>query len=302
VAVLLACAGCDQRPFAADAGPGGQVDALFQALPCEPTLGRTYILAVARFLPEGMGKDLDGDGDIDNALSFLAPILNQVIEDAIAAGASLFLFDVAQWADPPTPDDPEVIVTTFAGIDADQPADPSNNLTGEGEFYFLGQQLDVNCQPLSKSERASITDGVISAYAPRWRFSIGNIGSIEFASFDLSWTFLDGYHRTDGLATGSVPLCSMSHAYDPQLGSGSLLDLVANQPTLRPADIDRDGDGYERAVGDGANGVKECIDGDGTVVPGADCACDPRFVDGYSMALELKGVRTKVLGILGPTL
>jgi hypothetical protein len=113
----------------------------------------------------------------------------------------------------------------------------------------------------------------------------------------LELTYDADFHAASGLYAGMTPICSMSQLPFPGETSGSVLDAFAND--LEPfiaADMDRDGDGLEQVVGDGET-VRECIDGDGTVVAGAGCACDPRIVDAYSLAFTVQLIEVDVIGV-----
>jgi hypothetical protein len=50
----------------------------------------------------------------------------------------------------------------------------------------------------------------------------------------------------------------------------------------------------------GGTTVARCIDGDGTVIAGANCACDPRIQDGFSTAIEAEGVGAVIAGLTTP--
>ena len=91
-----------------------------------------------------------------------------------------------------------------------------------------------------------------------------------------------------------------AHAVWPvrQMRGKRIADLEGGDPTdlrtmldvavasgIQP-DVDTDGDGRERFELDPATGLlARCLDGDGTLVEGSDCAADPRFADGYDITL-----------------
>ena len=60
-------------------------------------------------------------------------------------------------------------------------------------------------------------------------------------------------------------------------------------------DVDRDGDGLETFQDQRPDGVVDtCIDGDGTAytsVTGIPCALDAAFQDGYTVQINVTGVR-----------
>jgi hypothetical protein len=96
-----------------------------------------------------------------------------------------------------------------------------------------------------------------------------------------------------------MTLCSLSGVPFPGATGGTLLHALVNDPENRAAvspDVDRDGDGLEQVVGDGAD-IVHCVDGDGTVIAGADCPCEPRIVDGYSVAIGFDTTTAELVGV-----
>src|SRR5262245_46333737 len=116
--LALVLAACSGGSSATDA-PTSNGDSSFDPPPCSISPGKTYTMLEYGFHAPGVGFDLDGDGDIDNALGFLAPVANQVINDAIQSGFSRYLFDIEGWDAAPG-NDPDVQMISFAGVDADQ--------------------------------------------------------------------------------------------------------------------------------------------------------------------------------------
>ncbi len=304
LAVALACGGvagagaCGGGDGGPDAGPGGPTfDAALYPVACEAAFGRTFVLQSFALLPAGEGLDITGDGAPDNAIGFLWPVINPPWQNAIDTGVATYLVDVTGW-DPLGPDDPDVEVATYLGLDADDPPDPSNNLNGEGEFLVPADQYDVNCRPLSIDEDAAVQDALLTVQGEEWKFLAPYIGTIEFRSAHMEFQFtatLDGF---DALMAAAWSVCSMSRTFIPQIGDQSFLDLVVNQGTVDP-DVEEDGDGPERIEGDGQYVIR-CVDGDGTIIEGRECPCDPRMADRYSMSLRTVGVPASILGIYEP--
>src|SRR5690349_6218230 len=114
--VLVAVCACSggsagtDAPSSADAPPGPPQ--------CAVAPGRAFTMSQIGFQPPGVGFDLDGDGHIDNALGFLAPIANQILISDVASGFSRYLFDVERWDGAPA-DDSDVTMVVFSGVDAD---------------------------------------------------------------------------------------------------------------------------------------------------------------------------------------
>jgi hypothetical protein len=101
---------------------------------------------------------------------------------------------------------------------------------------------------------------------------------------------------TPGLLGGAITQCSLKRAM-PKVLAYSLLHDLLRLFQLQP-DIDLDGDGLETIqTVDNQTDIVSCTDGDGvTVIEGADCPCDPRMADGYSIAFSLDNRGATVLG------
>jgi hypothetical protein len=78
--------------------------------------------------------------------------------------------------------------------------------------------------------------------------------------------------------------------------------LGSEQVGPTPLDVDLDGDGLEVIVATPGNAmtpprVVECIDGNGTHIPGRMCVLDPRIADGFSSAFEMYGPYIRFVGV-----
>ena len=93
-------------------------------------------------LPADQGFDLDGDGDVDNALAFLGPLVNQEWAHSIATGMQIMLVTF----------DADMQMAFYAGV-RDSPPDPTNNVSGMGSFLIPVEQFDVACRSTSAIER-----------------------------------------------------------------------------------------------------------------------------------------------------
>jgi hypothetical protein len=292
LALALGAAACSGGAGGTDAAPADA--GAVRAPPCPIAPGRTYTMQEYGFHPPGMGFDLDGDGTVDNELGFLAPIANQVIGEALDSGLTRYLFDIGGWDGAPA-DDAEVTMVSYAGIDADEPPDITNDFGGQGEFYVGGRDFDVDCNPLNPSRTGSVAGRVVYITADRWGLFVNNVGTVEFAKVVLEFTLAEDLVTATGELGAVMTICGLSRAYQPQIGAGTFLDLVL--ATDRDADIDVDGDGLE--VLDYAGGVvTACTDGDGTVLPGPACICDPRIADGFSLGVYARGVVCNIAGFL----
>src|SRR5688572_28079297 len=169
VVLLLALPACGGGA-GVDAGPGGPtIDAALYPVECEADFGKSYVLWQFGLVPAGEGLDITGDGVPDNAIGFIRPVVNPAWQSAVDDGVATYLVEVSDW-DPIGPNDAQVTMATYLGLDADDPPDPSNNLGGQGEFLVPADQYDVNCRPLSTNEGASLTDGVIEVQGREWKF------------------------------------------------------------------------------------------------------------------------------------
>lgn len=261
---------------------------------CPAHFGPAYVLDRLEILPLGFGVDLDGDGAADNALGFAADLINPAWRESISAGDDLYVLELAGWSGPSTRDDPELDAAFYQGFDADQPSDPDNNLGGRGEFLVSSHQFDVDCQPTSRFDSASIIDGVLEVNTGRWTIHEPYLGTLTLTDFRASVRFSDDFTTWSGTGGGVYTLCGLSVA--PFFGTfGSLLDFLTNNMHL-DADIDRDGDGLERVEGDGMS-IERCIDGDGTVIAGADCPCHSQIADGFSVGFAGSAVPARIVGV-----
>lgn len=262
---------------------------------CELEFEQVYVMDTIELLPAGEGLDLDGDGNVDNVLGVFADVINPSFRRAVAFGTMNYLWELRQWSGPPVRDAAQLEIAFYKGIDADSPADPSNNLHGDGRFLVGARQFDILCQPTSRFESAKLANGAVTAQTSLWEFVQPDLGTVRLADFRFEWQFSPDMGRWSGLGGGIVTFCGLSNAPIEGDPTRTWLDFMVVQVGL-PADIDRDGDGIERVEGDGEF-VTRCIDGDSTVIEGSDCPCDPRIADGYSAAFRGTGVPARIVGL-----
>ncbi len=298
---MLACVascgggGGDDQP--ADAAPPDAYEG-----PCPVPPGVSNVLTKMRFLSSEYGFDLDGDGEIDNALGGIPQSARDSIhaglDEGIAVGEWTMILHITDIDDPPPASDPEVGFTVFTGLDADTPVDPSNNYDGNGEFYIREGEFDLDCNPMNAVDDASIENHVLTATADSLSFELAQgSGTLMLMNGTYVLTYSDDYFTSTGLYGGMTTLCSMSQLPFPGDTPGSVLDAFAND--LSPyisVDMDLDGDGLEEVVGDGVT-VLECIDGDGTEILGPSCACDARIADAYSVTFSTEAIAATVVGV-----
>ena len=293
---------------ACSGGGGGAADApvVDAGLPdavCPLPEGRGHFVSSIQIVSEDQGFDLDGDTTIDNTLGslpdgFKSPV-NDELTSTIASGELRMIFFVTGWATPPTADDPDVAIHPIAGEDADDPVNPANNAEVGSDFRFdMNTTFDLDCNLRQSTEQASIAGGVLDATGPRFFFPLADLGSLDYRRLIIHAVFDGALERASGQLGGALTICTLSGI--PYFGSaeGSILDVLVNEPTTSAIipDIDVDGDGLERVMGDGV-GVLGCTDADGTSIPGPTCPCDPRIVDGYSVTFSFSMVKIDVLGL-----
>ncbi len=290
--------GCSAAPSAADDDPGAD-GGILDPLECEHEFGSTFIISDIRVMGASEGYDLDEDGDLDNGLAFMADLATLGFQQSIQNGSTIYLFDVG----PPVTSAAELperpTLTFYDGVDAN--ADPADNLGGAGEFQVSIEQFDVDCQPADNRFDESYLDdqGQLQARAGRWSFFMDGIGTIEFEQVHAGIQFAADMSAFQGVLAGAWTICNMANAPFPGLQAGSWLDKAVNGWDAA-ADFDRDGDGVERVIGNGET-IAECIDGDGTVIPGSYCVCDQRIADAYSVAMEGRAVRARITGVQDTT-
>ncbi len=289
--VLAAACGGGGGDAQPDAGPSGS----YQPPECEVEFGRTLIFSDITILPDGEGMDITGDGQPDNQLGVIAPLSNPTIVSVIENGTGIFLLDFTGWENAPADDD-DMSVTFYLGVDADSPPDPTDNTSGSDSFLVVDRQLDVDCNPLTRVP-GSAAGGIARAESGVWNFLIEGIGTLTFDHVHLDLAFDEELQHYSGQFGTGWTVCSLAHVEGPLFAGGNLLEAVVNDLHLPHPDLDFDGDGLEEIVGDG-DGIASCIDGDGTVIDGAGCACDPRIGDAYSVSVAVEGAPATISGII----
>jgi hypothetical protein len=261
---------------------------------CMPNLAPAFFVSSLAFLPAGQGFDLDGNGTQDNQIGQVGQLANSGLAQSIKAGTSIMLLVMAGLQGPPLVEGDMPQQSLFVGLDADSPPDPTNN-ANNGRFNVSTEQFDVNCNPTTEFDTTVVHSGVIDSTATKTDLIVGTIGTLKFVGTKEE-LMPQGTDLTtwQGQIGGIELACSLSITPFPGPNPASLLDVLVNSG-VQP-DMDRDGDGVEQIVGDGTT-IMQCIDGDGTVIPGRNCPCDPRIADGYSGALQFTLVPATIVGI-----
>jgi hypothetical protein len=232
------------------------------------------------------GLDLNGDGAADNALGVLADPMTESFDDKLQRGLLAILLD---FLPPETTGPAPAAIATYAGIDADDI--PDNNLDGNGSFLVPAGQLDVSCRPTNTFTATTTGPHEASFSAAIWDI-VGQDGTLRTRNLQGSFRARPDGSGGDATVGFVWTLCGTSTHLAQ--GDGSFLDTLVRVLALQ-ADVDVDGDGLERI--EATEDALRCIDGDGTIVPGWDCACHPRIADGYSIALRAGAVRAAILGV-----
>jgi len=260
---------------------------------CDMAFGRTMVIDLLEIMQPWEGFDVDGDGDPDNALGFLASFANAGWRESMQAGDSIFLFDFTPWLEFLDEPSDDLGLSFYNAVDADN--DPSNNHSGDGEFVVSIEQFDVSCEPTSRFDIVSIESTTVTASSDLWKFFIPDYGTATFANIRLALDVDEDLAGLSGSMGAVWTICGLATSPFPGSTPGSFLDFAGGAFGAVP-DIDRDGDGLEQIVFAEAR-VQSCVDGDGTEIPGPDCACDPRIADGYSIAFRGSAVPAAIVDI-----
>jgi hypothetical protein len=255
-----------------------------------PPAPRQFVTASLEVLPADEGMDLDGDGDVDNAIGAASVLLNAQLAGALADGSLILLAELAGVDS--ALDDTSVEVGFYLGLDTD--ADASNNLSGAAELGVDPRSVDDNGGPRAVGA-GTIAGGVVEATVPELELN----GFLALSELRIRADGKGDLSALDsGVLAGALPAGVLAQN---ETARGNLLDLFVSVLGAQP-DIDLDGDGFETfgdSDGDGALDV--CTDGDGSVVSGAGCAVDPRFADGFSLALGFSAVPCQIVAEGGGT-
>jgi hypothetical protein len=267
-----------------------QSDPSYSRSRCALPSGTSIIIEESKIDYGPARRDFNGDGVADNAfalgfgalydLSFKTSIDNRTI------------FNVMHVADWGSAQEPQLGLAYLAAIDADQPPNKNNDFTPQAHFWVDPQDFDVNCRPINVSDMArweSPTE--FHSYTKSLVFLTRGFGKAELALVQLDIQ-VNGERATINMSA-AWPACTLSKTKVPTVTNLTTLDAFLAK---RPLDVDIDGDGLEVVkLRDGA--AASCVDGDGTIIEGATCPCDPRIADGVSAQTILGGPLVHVDGI-----
>jgi hypothetical protein len=260
----------------------------------------TFILNDVEALAERL-CDLDGDGDLDNAIADLGSPNAEMLALALTSGFRGAIEDGSRVAahlplvgDVTVPHDPDVTVIVFPAEDVDEPDDPDDDFSGEEAFAIPALAMDSCGEPTAYFQHAAIDRGAFRgdsgsfiAATVDWQLVLRSAslwGSIApfGASLELQGCgacLVAELGASPGVArTGELSMLETLLAGGAAMGMPSL-------PGVSP-DVDLDGDGLERFVLDAAGRLQRCIDGDSTPIEGAECWRDPRIADGFGVSVR----------------
>ncbi len=306
VAPLFGCGGGggggggSDAAASADAAPNGP-DAGFNEAACPSSYGLSSVSSTFSVPASTVGFDLDGDDMVNNnvATSVVATLINSSLSSSINDGSLRTLTELRDFTALGT-DDSSVNVVLYGGIDSDSPADTADDFAGDESYYFDRLWVaPADCAPVAEIP-STYTGGTVEGTADTAQLYISALGGfVDFQRVHLSATIeadtagVKTVAGTPALFGGAIPICSLSKG-PGTIGMSALEDIV-RIGGVQP-DIDLDGDGLETIQAQAGDGVVSCTDGDGTVIMGSDCACDPRIADGFSITFQIDLVGATVLG------
>jgi hypothetical protein len=272
---------------------GGNSDADPNGAGCHPTFGSSFIVSQFAQSAPGDGFDLNGDGKPDNAFAVVG-ISSGIWNNLITTGSAIFLFDVhgLPAAGTLVGDGASLDLAFYLGVSVN--SDPSTYFDGTGQFLAPASQFDVSCHTTANLDSVSVAGGTIEGHKAMLGLGVHGLGILEFTRFILRGTMSADQQTFSGRLGGVAGPCGLSQLPSPA-GAGSMLGFLVNANQTQP-DIDVDGNGLDRIMGDGQD-IASCTTGDGVLIPGADCACDPRIKDGFSGAFDFSAVPAMIVGI-----
>lgn len=284
-------------------------DAGFNAAACPGSYGPSSVAETFVIPPADVGFDLDGaadvdgDGTVDNVLGSndtLRSLINGSLGNSLDDGGLRSLNELRDLTGLGA-DDSSITVVLYGGIDSDDPTDLGDDFAGDEDYYFSRLWVEpADCAPVA-SLTGAYAGGVVTASNDSTTFFIESLGGfVEFkrarisAAIEADTVGAKSQAGTPTLFGGAIPSCSLNKA-------PGTISLKAQEDVARifsiQMDIDMDGDGLETVQAQPGDGIVSCTDGDGTVIMGEDCGCDPRIADAYSITFQLELVGA---GILGP--
>lgn len=191
-----------------------------------------HVVESVTVAPASQGRDLDGDGTIDNALGVLGGLVNPIIASGSSGATSVAILQVWGVND----GDQDVEVGFFGAVDVDN--DPTDNFSGTEPF---DGSLFVDAQGRALVTQATVmVNGDYSATLAQGTYIIGGLTIQTATPVYLDGTATAGVH--DGLLSFAIGVPALT-AILQAFGQGALAPVVANL-----ADVDTDGDSIADAL------------------------------------------------------
>jgi hypothetical protein len=291
-----------------------------------PGSGLTFVMNELAISGPHRGFDVDSRCDgpsgecVDNVMWPVGILLNDQIRQGLFGGETLTLVEIAGVEQPYTGDDDSVTVKLYGARDADDPFFPANNFsipaggTSCCEFELTPQSLDGALAQARTRIPARIRGGHLSTLQPTDISVVFTVGvppyptmAIPRASITASLP-VDLGRLEDVVLGGALTPRSIAESIfssdDPEdtRRIPSLLDRIA---FALPLDIDLDTDGLETMTATETGYVQGCTDGCGPSCPIGptevgkpwSCVYAPELADGFSIGLDMAGVRANVVGV-----
>ncbi|MFO0603983.1 MAG: DUF4215 domain-containing protein [Polyangiales bacterium] len=279
-----------------------------------------------------VGCDFSGDRVPDNAfgraLGSAGGLLNSFINSNFSNGQTLIQLGFLNLTDVTGQNVPDTRVGWMVGADGD--ADRTNNTQpGNPQYVSMGSLNAMTLLPQA-SFQSRIAMGALAGGPEDVRLNLmaGPAGALDFRvqRGRLSGTVVAEPTRVtglrDGVLCGAIPAADLAALPNPAgflpggLGGGgggggdrgTFLELLVGGQRIvlfqigpQQPDIDLDGDGLERietmpGPSGSAPRIVACYDGDGTRIPGRECANDRRIADGFTAAFQIQGTYIALRG------
>jgi hypothetical protein len=310
---------------ACEAAPSCSAPATPDGWDAPPGSGLTFVMSHLAISGPHRGFDVDGRCDgpsgecVDNAMWPVGTFVNDQIRQGLLGGESLMLVEIAGVELPYTGDDDSVTIKLYGARDGDDPFFPANNFSipaGDTkccEFKLSPQSLDSTLVQARTRIPGRIRGGWLSTHGSADVTWVLNVGvpphpTVQIrrarltASLSRDLVRLDDVILGGALAPSSI-MQSLFSSDDPEAArQHSLLDTIAFG---LPLDIDVDMDGLETVTATEGGYVQGCFDGCGTNCPIRPtnleepwtCVSTPELADGFSISLDISGVRASVVGV-----
>jgi hypothetical protein len=292
-----------------------------------PGSGLTFIVDRLAISGPHRGFDVDGRCDgpsgecVDNVMWPVGIQLNDQIRQGLLGGETLMLVEIAGVEQPYTGDDDSVTIKVYGARDADDPFFPANNFSipaGDTkccEFKLNTQSLDGTLAQARTRIPARIRGGHLSSLQPTdisWVISVGvpPFPTVRIPRASLTASLPIGLGTLDEMVIGGAlapssiaePWINGFGPDEQPLRFQSILDYIA---FAVPLDIDIDTDGLETITATESGYVQGCTDGCGPSCPigptevgkPGSCVYSPEMADGFSIGLDISGVRASVVGV-----